>query len=52
MIVLCSWRLQADRPAFLREQPPYHDPSISHGICPAHREEWPVTLRSRQEERS
>lgn len=52
VLVICAWCVKADRPAFLREQPPYHDPSVSHGICPAHREEWLAALRTRQAERS
>ncbi len=52
MLVICAWCVKADRPAFLREQPPYGDPSVSHGICAAHREEWLVALRASQEERS
>ncbi len=56
MIVLCAWCVKADEPAFLREQPPYRDASISHGICPRHREEWTQQLaahvKARQEEQS
>jgi len=44
VIVLCAWCVKADRPAFLREQPPYRDPSISHGICRAHEQEWRAQL--------
>jgi len=57
VIVLCAWCVQADEPAFLNEQPPYHDTRISHGICPRHREEWTqqlavhaAALKARQEE--
>ena len=59
MIVLCAWCVQADEPAFLNEQPPYHDTRISHGICPRHRKEWTqqfaahaAALKARQEEQS
>jgi hypothetical protein len=33
MILVCSWCLEADRPAFLREAPPYCDGRLSHGMC-------------------
>jgi len=59
VIVLCAWCVKADEPAFLREQSPYRDPSVSHGICPRHREEWMqqirahvAALKARQEEQS
>ena len=59
MIVLCAWCVKADEPAFLREQPPYRDASISHGICPRHRDAWTqqlaahaAALKARQEEQS
>ncbi len=50
--MICAWCVKADQPAFLRELPPYRDASVSHGICAAHREEWLVALRARQERSS
>ncbi len=47
MIVLCAWCVKADRPAFLREQPPYADGRVSHGICAAHRRQQLAALAAR-----
>ena len=46
MIVLCAWCIEQDRPAFLRELPPYVDSRVSHGICPGHAAEWRAKLRA------
>jgi hypothetical protein len=29
----------------MREIEPYRDPSVSHGICPTHREEWTQQIK-------
>lgn len=36
MRVYCAWCQAEGKPAFLTEREPLDDPTITHGVCPAH----------------
>lgn len=46
MIIVCAWCLADGQPGFLREEPPYRNMPVSHGICSVHAEAW--TLRRKK----
>jgi len=42
--VICAWCLKEGKPGLMGEMEPLDDPSVSHGICPVHREEVEAEL--------
>ena len=39
MRLLCAWCEKEGKPALIAEVPPLADPTPTHGMCPAHREQ-------------
>ncbi len=59
MLVACAWCIRDNRPAFMREVPPFTDGRVSHGCCAWHAAQWyeqlkaaAAALRANQERRS
>ncbi len=48
MIVLCANCIEENRPAFLREIPPYRDQGVSHGLCEEHAEMYLAEIANRK----
>ena len=54
MKLLCAWREKEGKPALTAEVEPREDPSPTHGMCPAHREQAEKeleALRRKEEQR-
>ncbi len=49
MKLLCAWCEKEGKPALIAEVPPLADPTPTHGMCPAHREEAEKELEALRE---